>query len=119
MSAVELACLSGGAVLWAAWGLLLIACIVVVGLAIQHVIVRRQLRHAVGAIIRHRQYAEELRIREERLRDALGADGFVDILDGVEKLKAELRRATAIRHKTEDRLREQNQEMILLRGGQA
>ena len=90
-------------------GLLLVATIAVVLLASMYVRVRRRMRAMVR---RDAQYARNLAARSEEIArlEARIAD-YVEMEEGVEELKNEVRRADAIRGKSEERLRQQNAEI--------
>jgi len=91
------------------WGLLLIASITVVGLAIVYVFAVLKLR---ANRLRESQLARSLAAKSEEIArlEARVAD-YVEMEEGVEELKNEVRRADAIRGKTEERLRQQNAEI--------
>lgn len=91
------------------WGLLLIAAIVVVSLAILYAFALVKLR---GNARREAQLARSIAARSEEIA-RLGARiaDYVEMEEGVEELKMEVRRADAIRCKSEERLREQNAEI--------
>jgi hypothetical protein len=91
------------------WGLLLIASITVVGLAIVYVFALIKLR---ANRLRESQLARSLAAKSEEIArlEARVAD-YVEMEEGVEELKTEVRRADAIRSKTEERLRQQNAEI--------
>ncbi|MEO6897866.1 MAG: hypothetical protein ABI218_14615 [Caldimonas sp.] len=91
------------------WGLLLIAAIIVVSLAILYAFALVKLR--AGAR-REMQLARSVAARSEEIvrLEARIAD-YVEMEEGVEELKTEVRRADAIRGKAEERLRQQNAEI--------
>jgi septal ring factor EnvC (AmiA/AmiB activator) len=91
------------------WGLLLIASITVVGLALAYVFAMIKLR---ANRLRESQFARSLAAKSEEIArlEARVAD-YVEMEEGVEELKNEVRRADAIRGKTEERLRQQNAEI--------
>lgn len=95
------------------WGLLLIMSITLVSVSIAYVLLRlkmRSYRRREGQLSRHvATKSEEIARLEERLAS------HADLEEGVEELKAEVRRADAIRGKTEDRLVAQNAELEALR----
>jgi septal ring factor EnvC (AmiA/AmiB activator) len=95
------------------WGLLLIMSITLVSVSIVYVLLRlklRSYRRREGQLSRHvAAKSEEIAKLEERLAS------HTDLEEGVEELKAEVRRADAIRSKTEDRLVAQNAELEALR----
>jgi hypothetical protein len=91
------------------WGLLLVTVITLVGVSIMYVLLRLKLRsykRREAQLARHiSTKAVDIAHLEEKLAQ------YVEIEDGVEELKAEVRRADAIRGKTEDRLVAQNSEL--------
>lgn len=91
------------------WGLLLITAITLVGLSIMYVLLRlkvRSYKRREAQLARHiSSKSDEIARLEEKLAQ------YVEIEDGVEELKAEVRRTDAIRSKTEDRLVAQNKEL--------
>jgi septal ring factor EnvC (AmiA/AmiB activator) len=95
------------------WGLLLIMSITLVSVSIVYVLLRlklRSYRRREAQMSRHiAAKSEEIAKLEERLA------AHTDLEEGVEELKAEVRRADAIRGKTEDRLVAQNAELEALR----
>jgi len=94
-------------------GLLLVAAIAVVALAILHVRLRLKLRANRGVEAQLSRSiaakAEEIASLEVRIAE------YVELEEGVEELKSEVRRADAIRVKTEERLRLQNAEIDQVR----
>jgi len=95
------------------WGLLLIMSITLVSVSIVYVLLRLKLRSYRR---REGQMSRQIAARAEeivRLEERLAA--HTDLEEGVEELKAEVRRADAIRGKTEDRLVAQNAEIEALR----
>ncbi len=95
------------------WGLLLIAAIVVVTLAILYAFALVKLRASTR---REAQLARSIAARSEEIA-RLGARiaDYVEMEEGVEELKTEVRRADAIRGKAEERLRQQNAEIAKVR----
>jgi septal ring factor EnvC (AmiA/AmiB activator) len=95
------------------WGLLLIAAFAVVTLAILYVRQRLKLRasRAVEA-----QFSRSIAAKSEEIArlEARIAE-YIELEEGVEELKSEVRRADAIRVKTEERLRQQNAEIEQVR----
>ncbi len=91
------------------WGLLLIAAIIVVSLAIVYAFALAKLR-ASGR--REAQLARGIAAKSEEITrlEARIAE-YTELEEGVEELKMEVRRADAIRGKTEERLRQQNAEI--------
>jgi septal ring factor EnvC (AmiA/AmiB activator) len=91
------------------WGLLMIASIGVVGLAILCALLRVKLR---ANRLRETQLARSIAVKSEEIArlEARIAE-YVELEEGVEELKSEVRRADAIRGKTEERLRQQNDEI--------
>jgi len=95
------------------WGLLLIMSITLVSVSIVYVLLRLKLRSYRR---REAQMSRQIAAKSEeivRLEERLAA--HTDLEEGVEELKAEVRRADAIRGKTEDRLVAQNAELEALR----
>ena len=91
------------------WGLLLITAITLVSVSIMYVLLRLKLRSYKR---REMQLARHISTKADdigRLEEKLAQ--YVEIEDGVDELKAEVRRADAIRGKTEDRLVAQNAEL--------
>ena len=95
------------------WGLLLIMAITLVAVSIMYVLLRlkmRSNRRREGQLARSiAAKSEEIARLEARIAD------YVDMEEGVEELKAEVRRADAIRTKSEKRLQQQNIELDELR----
>lgn len=91
------------------WGLLLVTVITLVSVSIMYVLLRlkvRSYKRREAQLARHiAGKADEIARLEEKLTQ------YVEIEDGVEELKAEVRRTDAIRTKTEDRLVAQNAEL--------
>jgi septal ring factor EnvC (AmiA/AmiB activator) len=91
------------------WGLLLIMAITLVALSIMYVLLRlkmRSMRRREAQLARSvAAKSEEIARLEERIVE------YVDMEEGVEELKTEVRRADAIRGKSEERLRQQNAEL--------
>ena len=95
------------------WGLLLIMAITLVSVSIMYVLLRLQMRSSRR---RESQLARNVAAKAEEITrlEARIAE-YVEMEQGVEELKAEVRRADAIRGKTEERLRQQNTELDELR----
>jgi len=95
------------------WGLLLIMAITLVAVSIMYVLLRlkmRSNRRREGQLARSiAAKSEEIARLEARIAE------YVDLEEGVEELKAEVRRADAIRTKSEKRLQQQNTELDELR----
>jgi hypothetical protein len=95
------------------WGLLLIMAITVVALSIMYVLLRLKLRsnrRREGQLARTiAAKSEEIAKLEARIVE------YVEMEEGVEELKSEVRRADAIRGKSEKRLQQQNVELDALR----
>ena len=95
------------------WGLLLIMAITLVAVSIMYVLLRlkmRSNRRREGQLARSiAAKSEEIARLEARIAE------YVDMEEGVEELKAEVRRADAIRTKSEKRLQQQNIELDELR----
>ena len=91
------------------WGLLLITAITLVSVSIMYVLLRlkvRSYKRREAQLARHiAGKADEIARLEEKLAQ------YIEIEDGVEELKAEVRRTDAIRTKTEGRLVAQNAEL--------
>ena len=91
------------------WGLLLITAITLVSVSIMYVLLRlkvRSYKRREAQLARHiATKSDEIARLEEKLTQ------YIEIEDGVEELKAEVRRADAIRGRTEDRLVAQNAEL--------
>ncbi len=91
------------------WGLLLIAAIVVVSLAILYVFTLVKLR---AGSRREAQLARSIAAKSDEIeRLEARIVEYVEMEEGVEELKTEVRRADAIRGKSEERLRDQNVEI--------
>ena len=91
------------------WGLLLVMAITLVSVSIMYVLLRLKLRSYRR---REAQLARQISIKADenaRLEEKLTQ--YAEMEDGVDELKAEERRADAIRGKTEDRLVAQNVEL--------
>ena len=95
------------------WGLLLIMAITLVAVSIMYVL----LRIKVGANRRREaQLARSVAAKSEEIaRLEVRLAEYVELEEGVEELKSEVRRADAIRTKTEKRLKEQNAELHALK----
>jgi septal ring factor EnvC (AmiA/AmiB activator) len=95
------------------WGLLLIMAITLVAVSIMYVLLRIQVRSSRR---REAQLARNIAAKSEEITrlEARVAE-YVDMEEGLEELKTEVRRADAIRGKTEERLRQQNSELEQLR----
>ncbi len=95
------------------WGLLLIMAITLVAVSIMYVLLRlkmRSNRRRESQLARNiAAKAEEIARLEARIAE------YVEMAEGVEELKAEVRRADAIRTKSEKRLQQQNNELDELR----
>jgi septal ring factor EnvC (AmiA/AmiB activator) len=91
------------------WGLLLIMAITLVAVSIMYVL----LRIKVGANRRREaQLARSVAAKSEEIaRLEVRIAEYLELEQGVEDLKSEVRRADAIRTKTEKRLKEQNAEL--------
>jgi septal ring factor EnvC (AmiA/AmiB activator) len=91
------------------WGLLLITAITLVSVSIMYVLLRlkvRSYKRREAQLARHvSTKADEIARLEEKVAQ------YTEMEDGVDELKAEVRRADAIRGKTEDRLVAQNAEL--------
>ena len=101
------------AVIQILWGLLLIMAITLVALSIMYVLLRLKMR---GNRRREAQLARSVAAKSEeiaRLEARLAA--LIELEEGVEELKSEVRRADAIRTKTEKRLQQQNAELDQLK----
>jgi TolA-binding protein len=101
------------AVIQILWGLLLIMAITLVAVSIMYVLLRLQTRSGRR---REAQLARNVAAKSEEVTrlEARIAE-YVEMEQGIEELKAEVRRADAIRGKTEERLRQQNSELDELR----
>ena len=102
------------------WGLLLIMAITLVAVSIMYVLLRLKMRSNRR---REAQLARSIAAKSEEIarlearvaeNDARIAE-YVEMEEGVEELKSEVRRADAIRTKTEKRLQQQNTELDELR----
>ena len=95
------------------WGLLLIMAITLVAVSIMYVLLRLEMRsnrRREAQLARSvADKAEEITRLEARIAE------YVEMEEGVEELKSEVRRADAIRTKTEKRLQQQNTELDALR----
>jgi TolA-binding protein len=91
------------------WGLLLIMAITLVAVSIMYVLLRlkmRSNRRREGQLARIvAAKSEEITRLEVRIAE------YVEMEEGVEELKSEVRRADAIRTKSEKRLQQQNTEL--------
>ncbi len=95
------------------WGLLLIMVITLVAVSIMYVLLRLKMRSNRR---RESQLARNVATRAEEIArlEARIAE-YVEMEEGVEELKGEVRRADAIRTKSEKRLQQQNNELDELR----
>jgi len=95
------------------WGLLLIVAITLVIVSVLYVLLRLKVRSSRQ---REAQLARGLATKSEEIArlEARIAE-LTEIEEGVEELKSEVRRADAIRGKSEKRLQEQNAELDGLR----
>ena len=95
------------------WGLLLIMAITLVALSIMYVLLRLKMRSNRR---REAQLARNVAAKSEEIArlEARIAE-YVELEEGVEELKSEVRRADAIRTKSEKRLQQQNAELDTLR----
>ena len=95
------------------WGLLLIMAITLVAVSIMYVLLRLKMRSNRR---RESQLARSIAAKSEEIArlEARIAE-YVEMEEGVEELKSEVRRADAIRTKTEKRLHQQNTELDALR----
>jgi len=95
------------------WGLLLIMAITLVALSIMYVLLRLKLRSNRR---REAQLARNVAAKSEEIArlEARLAE-YTEMEQGVEELKTEVRRADAIRTKSEKRLQQQNIELDELR----
>ena len=91
------------------WGLLLIMAITLVAVSIMYVLLRLEMRSNRR---REAQLARSVAAKSEEIArlEARIAE-YVEMEEGVEELKAEVRRADAIRTKSEKRLQQQNTEL--------
>jgi TolA-binding protein len=95
------------------WGLLLIMSITLVAVAIMYVLLRLKMRSNRR---REAQLARNVAAKSEEItRLEARITEYVEMEEGVEELKNEVRRADAIRGKTEERLRQQNAELDALK----
>lgn len=91
------------------WGLLLVMAITLVAVSIMYVLLRLQMRSSKR---REAQLARNIAAKSEEItRLEARIVEYVEMEGGIEELKAEVRRADAIRTKAEERLRLQNAEM--------
>ena len=95
------------------WGLLLIMAITLVAVSIMYVLLRLKMRSNRR---RESQLARSIAAKSEEIArlEARVAE-YVEMEEGVEELKSEVRRADAIRTKSEKRLHQQNAELDALR----
>jgi septal ring factor EnvC (AmiA/AmiB activator) len=95
------------------WGLLLIMAITLVALSIMYVLLRLKLRSNRK---REAQLARNVAVKSEEIArlEARMAE-YAEMAEGIEELKTEVRRADAIRTKSEKRLQQQNTELDELR----
>jgi uncharacterized membrane protein len=91
------------------WGLLLIMSITLVAVSIMYVLLRLQMRSNRR---REAQLARNIAAKAEEIArlEARIAE-YAEMEEGVDELKSEVRRADAIRVKTEKRLQQQNTEL--------
>jgi len=95
------------------WGLLLIMAITLVAVSIMYVLLRLKMRSNRR---REGQLARSIAAKSEEIaRLEVRIAEYVEMEEGVEELKAEVRRADAIRTKSEKRLQQQNIELDELR----
>ena len=95
------------------WGLLLIMAITLVAVSIMYVLLRLKMRSNRR---REGQLARSIAAKSEEIaRLEARIAGYVEMEEGVEELKAEVRRADAIRTKSEKRLQQQNTELDALK----
>ena len=95
------------------WGLLLIMTITLVAVSIMYVLLRLKMRSNRR---REAQLARSIAAKSEEIaRLEARISEYVEMEEGVEELKSEVRRADAIRTKTEKRLHQQNTELDALR----
>ena len=101
------------AILQILWGLLLVTAITLVAVSIMYVLLRLKMRSNRR---REAQLARSIAAKSEEIArlEARIAE-YVEMEEGVEELKAEVRRADAIRTKSEKRLQQQNSELDALR----
>jgi septal ring factor EnvC (AmiA/AmiB activator) len=101
------------AVIQILWGLLLIMAITLVALSIMYVLLRLKMR---GNRRREGQLARSVAAKSEEIaRLEARVAALVELEEGVEELKSEVRRADAIRTKSEKRLQQQNAELDQLK----
>jgi TolA-binding protein len=95
------------------WGLLLIMSITLVAVSIMYVLLRLKMRSNRR---REAQLARNVASKSEEIArlEAKIAE-YVEMEEGVEELKSEVRRADAIRTKSEKRLQQQNVELDALK----
>ena len=97
------------AIIQTLWGLLLIMAITLVALSIMYVLLRLKMRS------NRRREAQLARVvaakSEEIARLEARIAEYMEMEEGVEELKLEVRRADAIRTKSEKRLQQQNTEL--------
>ena len=91
------------------WGLLLVTVITLVSVSIMYVLLRLKLRSYKRREAQLARHIASKSIEIARLEEKIAQ--YAEIEDGVEELKAEVRRADAIRGRTEDRLVAQNLEL--------
>jgi septal ring factor EnvC (AmiA/AmiB activator) len=97
------------AVIQILWGLLLVSAITLVAVSIMYVLLRLEMRSSRK---REAQLARNIAAKSEEItRLEQRINEYVEMEEGIEELKAEVRRADAIRTKTEERLRLQNAEI--------
>ena len=97
------------AVIQILWGLLLVSAITLVAVSIMYVLLRLEMRSSRK---REAQLARNIAAKSEEItRLEQRINEYVEMEEGIEELKTEVRRADAIRTKTEERLRLQNAEM--------
>jgi hypothetical protein len=95
------------------WGLLLIMSITLVAVSIMYVLLRLKMRSNRR---REGQLARNIAAKSEEIaRLEAKIAGYVELEEGVEELKSEVRRADAIRTKSEKRLQQQNTELDALK----
>jgi septal ring factor EnvC (AmiA/AmiB activator) len=95
------------------WGLLLIMAITLVAVSIMYVLLRLKMRSNRR---REAQLARSIAAKSEEIaRLEARISEYVEMEEGVEELKSEVRRADAIRTKTEKRLQQQNSELDALK----
>ena len=101
------------AVIQILWGLLLVTAITLVAVSSMYVLLRLQVRSSRR---REAQLARNVAAKAEEItRLETRINEYVEMEQGIEELKTEVRRADAIRTKTEERLRLQNAEIDDLR----